>query len=545
MRSAYPPICLAFLSLCSAARAQVPPQINPGVIQEDVDRQRRRIEQQQQVPKQQGPAVVGPQRAPVVTIPGGGERFLLRRVTFDESKFITKEELDAIASKYVGKRVDIAGLQSLVAEVNQIYSQRGIVTAIATLPPQTANSGAIKIKLTEGRLQNITVAGNEQTREFYLRNAVEQPKGEVLDVPKLNRDVVRFNRTNDVQMRALLQPGTDFGLTDLQLAVTEPPVNTLQLFYDNQGVRTTGQNEGGIYYKRHGLAGIDDRLTFYGIRSEGNLNGNVAYNVPINPWGGRLGVSYTQGKIKIVNGPAVGLDVTGKSNQTSLNFGQPLWVTDMWLLQANAAYAYGNSRSDLAAVTTSDFRYSKQTGGFSVTASGAEYAATVSPSVNAINSHNKILGDERSFSTFTGATNASYRFPAAFSATFLGSWQYTREKVLPGDQLFSIGGPTTVRGYPTSAAAGDSGYYFNTELHRDMSDIVKGVDLFAFTDSGQVFSTFPAKTQLDSAGVGASWSPIPALTFEGSVGFPWRVVVGDQPRQQLYGRVTLRPLLLL
>jgi hemolysin activation/secretion protein len=545
MRSAYPPICLAFLSLCSAARAQVPPQINPGVIQEDVDRQRRRIEQQQQVPKQQGPAVVGPQRAPVVTIPGGGERFLLRRVTFDDSKFITKEELDAIASKYVGKRVDIAGLQSLVAEVNQIYSQRGIVTAIATLPPQTANSGAIKIKLTEGRLQNITVAGNEQTREFYLRNAVEQPKGEVLDVPKLNRDVVRFNRTNDVQMRALLQPGTDFGLTDLQLAVTEPPVNTLQLFYDNQGVRTTGQNEGGIYYKRHGLAGIDDRLTFYGIRSEGNLNGNVAYNVPINPWGGRLGVSYTQGKIKIVNGPAVGLDVTGKSNQTSLNFGQPLWVTDMWLLQANAAYAYGNSRSDLAAVTTSDFRYSKQTGGFSVTASGAEYAATVSPSVNAINSHNKILGDERSFSTFTGATNASYRFPAAFSATFLGSWQYTREKVLPGDQLFSIGGPTTVRGYPTSAAAGDSGYYFNTELHRDMSDIVKGVDLFAFTDSGQVFSTFPAKTQLDSAGVGASWSPIPALTFEGSVGFPWRVVVGDQPRQQLYGRVTLRPLLLL
>ena len=546
MRSASWPICLALVSLCSVARAQVPPpQVNPGIIQDDVDRQRRRIEQQQQVPKQQGPAVVGPQRAPVITIPGGGERFLLRKVTFDESKFITKEELDAIASKYVGKRVDIAGLQSLVAEINQIYAQRGIVTAIATLPPQTANGGVVKVKLTEGRLQKISVVGNRQTREFYLRNAVEQPAGEVLDVPKLNRDVVWFNRTNDVQMRALLQPGTDFGLTDLQLAITEPPVNTLQLFYDNQGVKTTGANEGGVYYKMHGLAGFDDRFTVYGVKSKGNLNGNVAYNFPITPWGGRLGLSYTQGQIKIVQGPFSTLDVTGRSNQVGLNFGQPLFVNDMWLVQANGGYVYGNSKSDFSAVTVSQDRYSKNTGGFSATISGAEYSATISPSYNSINWHDQVLGGERSFNTFSGNSNATWRLPAQFSATFLGSWQYTWEKLLPGDQLFSIGGPTTVRGYPTNAVAGDSGYYFNAEFHRDMSDIVKGFDLFAFTDSGSVYSTFPPKTQLDSSGVGASWTPIPALTFEGSVGFPWRVVVTDQPRQELYGRVTLRPLLLL
>lgn len=551
MRSRFLPICLAFMSLCSVARAQVPPPVNPGLIQEDIDRQRRRIEQQQQVPKQQGPAVVGPQRAPVVTIPGGGDRFLLRKVTFDDSKFITKAELDAVAAKYIGKRVDIAGLQSMVADINQIYAQRGIVTAIATLPAQTATGGAVKIKLTEGRLQKISVAGNQQTREFYLRNAVDQPKGEVLDVPKLNRDVVWFNRTNDVQMRALLQPGTDFGLTDLQLAVTEPPVNTLQFFYDNQGVKTTGANEGGVYYKRHGLAGIDDRLTFYGVRSEGNLNGNVAYNIPVNPWGGRLGASYTQGKIKIVQGPATPLDVNGRSNQTSLNFGQPLFINDMWLVQANYAYGYGNSESNFGPAPNIASRYSKNTGGLSATISGAEYAATISPSINAINWHDKIgpFG-ERSFNTYTGSANASYRFPAAFSATFLSSWQYTPKQFLqindlPGDQLFSIGGPTTVRGYPTNAAAGNSGYYFNAEFHRDMSDIVKGLDVFGFTDSGMTFSSAPARTQLDSSGVGVSWSPIPAVTFEGSVGFPWRVVVADQPRQQFYGRITIRPLLLL
>lgn len=527
------------------AHAQVAPQINPGVIDRDVERQRQRIEQQQQPQKQQGPAVVGPQRAPAVTIPGGGPRFLLRRVRFDASKFITPEELQAIASKYVGKQVDIAGLQNLVADINALYAQRGIVTAIATLPPQTATGGVVHVKLTEGKLQKSSVVGNRQTSANYVLQRTDQPKGEVLDVPKLNRDVTWFNRTNDVQVRALLQPGTDFGLTDLQLAVTEPPRNTLQLFVDNQGVRTTGRGEAGVYYKLHGLAGIDDRLTFYGVKSEGNLNGNVAYNVPINPWGGRLGVSYTQGKIKIVQGPFTSLDVTGNSNQAGINFGQPLFVNDAWLVQANAAYVYGNSESDFSDVTVSSDRYGKATAGAAITWSGANYWVSVSPAFNAIDWHDKILGGDRSFDTFTGAANALVKLPFAFSATFLGSWQYTSEKLLPGDQLFSIGGPTTVRGYPTNAASGDKGYYFNLELHRDMSDVLRGLDLFAFTDSGATYSTFPGHTQLDSSGFGLSWTPYSSITFEASIGFPWRNVVPNQNDAEFYGRVTIRPLLLL
>ncbi|MGN6461243.1 MAG: POTRA domain-containing protein, partial [Pseudolabrys sp.] len=317
------------------ARAQVPPpQVNPGIIDSDVERQRQRIEQQQQAPRQQGQPVVAPGRAPAVVIPGGGPRFLLRRVEFETSKFITPEELNAVAAKYVGKQVDIAGLQSLVAEINQIYEQRGIATAIATLPPQTATSGVIKIKLTEGRLQKTSIEGNQQTTEAYIRRQIDPPVGEVLDVPQLTRDVTRFNRTSDVQIRALLQPGTNFGLTDLQLAVTEPPRNTLQLFFDNQGVQTTGRNQGGLYYKLHGLAGIDDRLTFYGVKSEGNLNGNASYNIPFNPWGGRIGISYTQGRIKIINGPFERLDVSGRSNQASINVAQPFYVDQTWLIQA-------------------------------------------------------------------------------------------------------------------------------------------------------------------------------------------------------------------
>ena len=531
--------------LCSvSARAQLAPQINPGAIQNDIDRQRRQLEQQSQPPKLQGPGVVGGEREKTPTLKPGGPKFLLRKVQFDPSKFITPEELDEIAQKYVGQSADFATLQQIVADINAIYAERGIVTGIATLPEQDANGGVVRVKLTEGRLQKTTIEGNQQTSTSYILQRVQEPAGEILDVPKLNRDVIWFNRTNDVQIKALLQPGTSFGLTDLQFAVIEPPTDTLQMFIDNQGVQNTGRWEGGMYYRRHGLFGVDDRLTFYGVDSQGNLNGNAAYNIPVNPWGGRVGVSYTQGKIKIVNGPFVALDVTGRSDQKSVNFSQPVWVTQNWLLLLNAAQTEGNTVSRFSAVAVTNDHYNRSTGGFSLTNSGNNYAFTVAPAANYIEWHDHVLGGNRTFNTLTGTVNASANGPANFSATVLGSWQYSPTALLPGDQIFSIGGPTTVRGYPTNAVAGDSGWYVNAELHYNWSDLLKGLDTYVFTDWGAVHSTFPGVVELTSLGAGFTYTMAPSITFEGNIATPLKFAIATQRHYEAYGRFVFRPLLM-
>jgi hemolysin activation/secretion protein len=536
-------LAIGLAACCIAsARAQ---SINPGVIQNDVDRQRRQLEQQSAPPKLTGPAVIGGEREKSQLLKPGGPKFRLRKVTFDESKFITPAELDEIAKRYVGKDVDIASLLQLVADINAVYAARGIVTGIATLPEQDAKGGVVRVKLTEGRLQKTTVEGNKQTRTDYILDRVKEPEGEVLDVPKLNRDVIWFNRTNDVQIKALLQPGTSFGLTDLQFAVIEPPVDTLQLFTDNQGSENTGRWEGGAFYKRHGLFGVDDRLTFYGVRSDGNLNGNVAYSIPVNPWGGRAGVSYTEGKIKIVQGPFVALDVTGRSSQAAVNFSQPVWVTQDWLVLLNAALTEGKTVSRFATVAVTDDHYDKTTAGISVTKSGNTYSITVSPAVNYIAWHDYVLGNNRAFNTYTGSLIAtSAAGPQNFSANVLASWQYTQEKLLPGDQIFSIGGPTTVRGYPSNAASGDSGYYLNAELHYNWSQWLRGFDTYIFTDWGAVYSTFPGVTEMASVGVGFSWTYAQFMTFEANYATPLKMAVSTQNHYEAYGRVIFRPLLM-
>lgn len=524
----------------------LPPQINPGANEIESRRQLEQLERQQQRPQQQGPAVVGPARPQSDLLKPGGPKFPLKKLEFDSSKFLTAEELDKIGSGYVGRKVDFSELQKLLATINELYTSKGIPTGIATLPPQQVSNGTVKIKLTEGRLEKLTVTGNVQTFPGYILKRVEQPSGEVLDVPKLSRDVTWFNRTNDAQVRALLQPGTSFGLTDVQLAVTEVPVNTLQLFSDNQGVRTTGRYQGGVYYRRSGALGFDDRFTFYGTVADGSINGNVSYNIPINDWGGRLGVSYTQGGIRIVQGPFVDLGVKGQSAMSSVNFSQPLLATDSWLVLANLAGTAGVTRTTLFPdFTQTDDHTHKATAGFSVTQSGTDYSITVAPAYNYVESQSIVLGTTRIFDVYNGTFSALVRLPANFSFSALGSAQYTPERSqLPGDQLFQIGGPTTVRGYPTNSVAGNSGYYANFELHNNLSQYITGLDLFAFIDRGEVFSTFPAHTELTSAGAGLSWTPHAAFTLESSIGFPWGNVVPGQPCYQAYFRGIIRPLLL-
>ena len=72
--------------------------------------------------------------------------------------------------------------------------------------------------------------------------------------------MIRFNRTNDIQLQADLKAGTQFGTTDLELQVNEPERHVLRLTADNLGSVGTGVNRGGVSYFNRSLLGFRDDL---------------------------------------------------------------------------------------------------------------------------------------------------------------------------------------------------------------------------------------------------------------------------------------------
>lgn len=520
------------------ALAQVAPIPDAGAVLGESRRDQQAIERRNAAATS-GPAVIGPVPPQAVIPPTGGATFRLNRVVFDPSQFITPAELEAIAARYVGRDVDDAGVQQLLKAVNDLYAERRVITALAYLPAQDLRKGELRIAMVEGRLGKVDVQGNTRLPTEAATTVVTTPAGGVVDVPALERDVAWFNKTRSAQIQASLQPGANFGLTDIHLAVLEPPTNQLQIFTDDQGVEAVGQYQLGTHFQRNGLFGLDDKVTGYGVVAEGNLNGNLAYSTPFNPWGGRIGVSGSMGSIRVYRGAYADLHIRGRSESYGVNLSQPLWIDGTWALLANAAVTESRSRSRQSGIDISDDITRKYTLGATLSYTGRLIQASLSPNWTVAETRFALGGAPIDFHLFGGTYSAVLHLPWNFSLSVAGSGQWSDTTSLASDQLFQIGGPTTVRGYPTSGVAGHSGYTAAFELHRSLGDWVKGLDLYGFVDTGTVWATHPSRITLTSVGAGVTWDHDNRIVSDLSVAAPTTTELGRHD-PFVYYRLTVK-----
>lgn len=527
----------SFAALLSAAPAlaQTLPQISPGAIGNENERRQQQLEKEQPSPQ------TAPQEAPV-TAPAGPEgavqaapgiSFTLTAVTFDRSEFLSESELQGAAQQYVGHTVDFKDLQALVQKINDLYKSKGQVTARAVLPPQKIQGGAVHIGLIEGKLGKTSFNGAVRTKDFFLQNRISLAPGETVNVKDLSRQVVYFNRTNEVQLRAMLKPGENFGQTDVAFAVTEPDPNTFQVFVDNKGVDSTGRIEGGVYYRRYDLLGVDDKLSVFGTFSRGGVDGSASYSAPVNSDGDRLSASYERNHIDVIRGPFEALGITGNGQTGTLGYTHPFVANERWLAVGSLTQSVGTSTSAASGGALTDTITYRTSAGFSATYIGNGILANLSPSISFAHTHNDILREEHGMALFSGSGSAIAHLGDDWSVHLAASWQYTPAELLPADLLFQIGGPTSVRGYQSGTFAGDSGYFANLEVHRNV-DVLKGLDLFGFFDTGSVFATAPSMRSLHALGAGGILHIVEGVGLSASVGVPLKTAIPGQKGYQIY-----------
>ncbi len=490
-------------------------------------------------PGEDGEAVTGPPRDVLPEFPAGGLTFTLTRVEFTKSEFLSETELAAIAAPFVGRAIDFSQIRALLAAVDARYAEMGIITASASLPPQEIDGGVLKIELIEGRVGKVSMEGAGRSAD-WVTSRVNVTPGEVVDIRRLGPDVSTQNRIGEAKVRTILQPGTEFGLTDVTLSVTEPPRNTLEIFADNFGSPSVGRYQLGGLFQHYGLLGLDDRLKFYGVWAEGNLAGNVSYTFGFAPTGGRVGLSYTHSKIRVIDGAFTALDINGETRAGGISVAQPIYAAGPWLGLFNLGGTLTRSMTRAGDVPITDNITRKGTAGVTVNYYGERLAFSISPYYAYSHTDLKVTGAAQQVHFFGGSASLTAVLPAELLLQGTGSWQYSSEALVTGDQLFQIGGATTVRGYDSGAAAGGSGYYVSLEVHKDMSQVLSGLDLFTFIDHGQVFSTSPAQTTLTGIGAGFSYSFLDRANLEVTVAAPVARPLPGQPEFTVFGRLVVK-----
>ena len=392
------------------------------------------------------------------------EGFYLKNIEVAESYILSNDDIKAIIEPLVGRVVQLQEIKDAIDKINTLYAEKNYITARAFLEDQVIEDGTIRISLLEGRVGYVNINGNKCTTNGYImRRLNNMEMGNLLELRKLEQDVIQFNHVNEgININANLVPGEVVGTSDLEINVRENFPFHITLATDNAGRETIGQNRFGLIGQIDSLTGHRDKLTGGSYWSKSSVTPFIDYNIPLNKSGGRLGFSYSASNMDITKGDYAMFDISGKSQSAQLYYSQPI-IDKPWLnLTSISNVAYKTAGTSIA-----DYRIYRDkviTVGTGVMARKDSRRGIWYTNHNVSYSFPMDHSFYDPYFRYEGGIIRIHDFGKGIIGQFRGLWQYSPEKYIPSLDQFQVGGVSTVRGYSEGALIGRTGYLASAEV---------------------------------------------------------------------------------
>lgn len=436
-----------------------------------------------------------------------------------------------MTASYIGKEVSIQDLYAIVEQINELYSKKGYMTCRAYLAPQTIKGGVVHISVVEGKTGTVTVQGNDSTREDYIRNRIAIEEGKITNISDVNKDLLRFNATNDAQLRIAMKAGETYGTTDYVITAYEPQQQVFGLFSDNAGSETSGLYRGGMFWQDRSLTGVRDSLMMTSVFSEGTKSFGLSYSLPINRNGTKLGISYSTNSVHITDGPLEDLDVKGHSYAYGISLTQPIMTTETVKSEIGLEYGYQNSKTDFMGMHWIDDTVK----GWSLFFDQIDYGRTTifyQKHAYRVGDYDDIAGNTQHFGKYYFNTLYQKVFPSGQMITARLDGQLSSTQYLPSAEQFYIGGMYSVRGYTESLLGGDSGVMGSVEYTVPLTSSKK-TNAYIFLDGGRVWGESAYDdTLLVGTGFGIKTAIGDHMSINVGMGFPLIRTINDEEQSR-------------
>ncbi|VAX37314.1 hypothetical protein MNBD_UNCLBAC01-362 [hydrothermal vent metagenome] len=467
--------------------------ITPGATTQRIDDDRNEIEKQRiiQQLKEQDPVVLeNATLEPLQEKLDERKLIAIKSITVTESQILLPESITSITQDYIGKKISIKDLYAIVEQINGLYKVKGVISAKAILPPQSIKDGVIDIQLIEAKVYKINIEGNNSTRFSFIRDRIELTAQDLLDIKKLERNLIRFNSLYDVKLRTALSPGEEVGTTNIDITAQEPPKYSALTFVDNAGREEIGLYRIGGYATHRSVFGLRDAMTIGVVVSEGTRNLFTSYEIPVSTKGTKVGISFDYSNTNLVSGVLQDINVEGDFFNVSIFANHPIITGEKMTVKGLVSFNWKKSTNAFENLFTFEGKVYSLAGGVDGVLfldKGYVYNRHM-----LTGSFNDFSNGDRTFLRYNGDLDWQSSWYKNVRLGVKGKLQLASDELIPSSEQFQLGGVSSIRGYPEGMLVGDNGYAFMTQISIPvewMNKIpkVKNFRSFVFTDFGQIF----------------------------------------------------------
>lgn len=244
------------------------------------------------------------------------------------STVFSPEELAKVTDRFTKRPISLAELFQARSAITDLYIQKGYITSGAYIPPQTIQSGVIKIQVVEGKLEDIQVTGNRRLNSNYVRSRLAIATSAPLNRERLLEALQLLQLNPLIQtLKAELSAGSRPGTSVLQVEIAEAPSFSAQVILDNGRSPSVGSFRRRLQVNEANLLGLGDNLSLAYTNTDGSNTLDAGYTLPLNPRNGTLSFNFGTSWSNVIEDPFDILDIESSSRYYELTFRQPVIQT--------------------------------------------------------------------------------------------------------------------------------------------------------------------------------------------------------------------------
>ena len=200
--------------------------------------------------------------------------------TIEGNTVVSSEELMRYLLPLKGKPQNITAINQAMEQINQCYYSKGfILSRIDSIYDDP--DGTLNLSITEGRINSISITGNEKTKEYVIERNIMTEPGAVYNENQMKQDLVRLYSTQafkDVN-RTIEPSAEDPDKFDIVIELKEQRTASVSI---GGGLDSATGVFGSLGISDNNFRGMNQRVSLTGMVGSGVLMSDSSIKNSIN-----------------------------------------------------------------------------------------------------------------------------------------------------------------------------------------------------------------------------------------------------------------------